>query len=138
MGLDTTHNCWHGGYTAFNTWRHQVARVAGYEVETRRQPSTFGTGIEFEFETPVLDWDTYTEANLLGEWQDTPSDPLLVLLVHSDADGWIYPVQAGPLADRLEELLPQIPEHEDVRADTVQFIKGLRQAAEAGEPVGFH
>ena len=30
MGLDTTHDCWHGAYLAFSRWRDQLAEVAGY------------------------------------------------------------------------------------------------------------
>lgn len=30
MGLDTTHNAWHGAYSAFMRWRTEIARVAGY------------------------------------------------------------------------------------------------------------
>jgi hypothetical protein len=30
MGLDTTHDCWHGAYSAFMRWRRKLAEVAGY------------------------------------------------------------------------------------------------------------
>lgn len=29
MGLDTTHGCWHGAYSAFMRWREKLAEVAG-------------------------------------------------------------------------------------------------------------
>jgi hypothetical protein len=29
MGLDTTHGCWNGAYSAFMRWRQEIARVAG-------------------------------------------------------------------------------------------------------------
>ena len=29
MGLDTTHDCWHGAYSAFMRWRQKLAEVAG-------------------------------------------------------------------------------------------------------------
>jgi hypothetical protein len=29
MGLDTTHNCWHGAYSAFMRWRQEIAKAAG-------------------------------------------------------------------------------------------------------------
>ena len=41
-------------------------------------------------------------------WAKTPEDALLVLLAHSPDDGEIWPAQAEPLANRLEELLPAI------------------------------
>ena len=30
MGLDTTHNAWHGSYTGFTRWRQAVAKAAGW------------------------------------------------------------------------------------------------------------
>ena len=27
MGLDTTHGCWHGTYSAFNRWRNKIAEM---------------------------------------------------------------------------------------------------------------
>lgn len=27
MGLDTTHDCWHGSYGSFNAWRIQLAKA---------------------------------------------------------------------------------------------------------------
>ena len=29
MGLDISHNCWHGAYSAFMTWRIEIARAFG-------------------------------------------------------------------------------------------------------------
>ncbi len=29
MGLDTTHDCWHGPYSSFNRWRTQLAAEIG-------------------------------------------------------------------------------------------------------------
>lgn len=33
MGLDTTHGCWHGAYSAFHRWRVEVAKAAGIPLE---------------------------------------------------------------------------------------------------------
>jgi hypothetical protein len=32
MGLDTTHDCWHGSYGGFNRWRNAIAAAAGYTL----------------------------------------------------------------------------------------------------------
>ena len=29
MGLDTTHDCFHGSYSNFYAWRNELCRVAG-------------------------------------------------------------------------------------------------------------
>jgi hypothetical protein len=130
MGLDTTHDCWHGAYGAFNRWRDHVAEAAGYAVVDR--------GVQ-------IDWDDYVSANYAGEWNRIPADPLIFLIVHSDCDGVIHPAQAGPLADRLEELLPKVNESDarghisrlGMRGTTERFITGLRAAVEANEDVDF-
>jgi hypothetical protein len=139
MGLDTSHGAWHGAYSAFGRWRNTVAKAAEYPFDT--DPNGYGR------EYPRLNWDAITEANLQGRWDSTPEDPLIVLIAHSDCDGAIYPEQAGPLADRLEELLPKISESDEswghisrdggMVAVTRRFILGLRTAATAGEPLEF-
>ena len=126
MGLDTTHNAWHGSYMRFSKWRNEVAEIAGYSIVP------FG---RYRIPQPLLDWGKYTESNSMGEWAETPADPLIVLLVHSDCDGLIMPQQALPLADALEALLPRMEGWTRVR--TIQFILGLRLAVELDEPVEF-
>lgn len=136
MGLDTSHNCWHGAYGAFQRWRQELARAAGYEVV---EPSGIGQPY---YELP---WEQFEDKNFLGEWDGIPGDdPLMFLLVHSDCDGVIRPEHGVHLADRLEQLLPLLDEAvsgghiTSMRGDTEQFIDGLRKAAAAGEDVDFH
>lgn len=138
MGLDVSHGCWHGGYGAFSRWRDQLAMTAGYEFAQH----------EGEFKAfPVVDWEKYhadlENGPLMGIWDKTPEDPLLVIIVHSDCDGIIQHAQTKPLADRLAQLLPLLPEGEggghigDWRAKTQRFIDGLLSAHESGEDVEF-
>jgi len=139
MGLDTSHNCWHGAYSAFSRWRDQLARAAGYEIARVDIGDSF-IGMR---ETVLIDWGHIVDKNYLGEWDETPPDPLIVLIAHSDCDGVIHPAQAGALADRLAELLPLLPEGEAPghvrhwRNTTQEFIDGLRAAVEADEDVVF-
>jgi hypothetical protein len=132
MGLDTSHGCWHGPYSAFQLWRQELARAAGYEVV---EPLRLGQPY---YELP---WDQFEDKNFLGEWDSIPGDdPLMFLLVHSDCDGVIRPEHGVHLAARLEQLLPLLGESHvySMREDTEQFIDGLRKAAAAGEDVDFH
>jgi hypothetical protein len=68
---------------------------------------------------------------------------LCVLLRHNDSDGEIPTQHCGPIADRLQELLPLLPTEDDWghignwRLKTRTFIAGLRRAASAGEAVTF-
>lgn len=140
MGLDTSHGCWHGAYSAFSRWRNKLAEVAGYELmdptPEERAEGHFG-------KYPMIEWSGIEERNFQGEWTRTPPDPLIVLIAHSDCDGVIKPAQAGPLADRLAELLPLLPDEpggghiRHWRDTTQQFIDGLRAAVAAGEEVEF-
>lgn len=137
MGLDTSHNCWHGAYGSFSRWRAELARVAGYPVVAHP-----GLG-ESAYELP---WDMFEPENYQGEWDSPPGDdPLLYLLVHSDCDGVIHPEQGVHIAARLEQLLPLLDDAKSVghlapsiKDKTQQFIDGLRAAAAAGEDVDFH
>lgn len=141
MGLDVSHDCWHGAYSAFSRWRDKLAAVAGYEIAkvTWSDGDTFMNGRD----TILIDWGHITEANLMGEWAETPADPLFVLIAHSDCDGYVRLAQAAAVADRLEELLPLLPDEEAPghighwRTKTQAFIDGLRLAVERGEDVEF-
>lgn len=136
MGLDTSHNCWHGAYGAFQRWRKELARAAGYRIV---EPTRLGQPY---YELP---WEQFEDKNYLGEWDSIPGDdPLMFLLIHSDCDGVIHPEHGVHLADRLEQLLPLLNESAagghitSMRGNTEQFIDGLRKAAAAGEDVDFH
>jgi hypothetical protein len=145
MGLDTTHGCWHGAYSAFSHWRAKLAEVAGYTFhESKVVPGSYN---------PDIDWgniEATIGADLNGNWPAIPvrpdgtPDPLIILIAHSDCEGEIESKYCGPLADRLEELLPKLTNldgggHIGSYTDTTQkFIKGLRLASKRNENVGFH
>lgn len=145
MGLDTTHDCWHGTYAAFTRWRHAVAEAAGYRI-VPPTPEERATG-RVMFDYVDIDWSIYSDENYQGEWDDGPfiDDPLLRLIVHSDCGGVIHSKHAKPLADRLEGLLDkldnsgggQIGRAGGYRMVTQRFIDGLRRAVDAGEDVEF-
>lgn len=112
MGLDTTHDCWHGPYSSFASWRGELAKAAGRETDAEGDC------------TVVV--DAYEWCNFQGLWRHEPEDALDVLLVHSDCDGYLFPHQLPRLAQRLEELLPSIGD--EWRCITQRFIDGLRGA----------
>jgi len=148
MGLDTTHDAWHGAYSAFNRWRNAVAEAAGYRIITPPRYNEPGFDPAFAGIGPYvdIDWDAVADKNYKGEWDTVPGDdPLIYLIVHSDCDGVIHPEQGRHLALRLRELLPKLPENGDghlarygVRGSTERFILGLDAAVTAGEDLEFH
>ena len=114
-----SHGCWYedsGDYSDFLQWR-ACGRAAGMETE-------FVKLGPYERELPVLDYDSLTEENILGLWKKKPKDVLLILLAHSDEEGMIYSPDARELANRLEKLLPKLPQQS-------VYTKGsVRQKAE--------
>lgn len=144
MGLDTSHDCWHGAYSSFSAFRETLARAAGYAVWIVAEDDR-----PHAYKRPVvmLDWGHLGRPeHLRGEWDETPVDPLLVLIVHSDCDGEIRPAQQLALAARLEELAPLVADEDcrlgwtanDVRVRAERFAAGLRRAHALGEAVDFH
>jgi len=119
MGLDTSHDCWHGSYGSFNTWRTKVCEVAGYG--NLRDRHGFGGDLEWPEE-----------------------DALTILLYHSDCDGEIDWMDCKLIADRLESLLPAMSvadsnnDYARYACRTRQFISGLKAAYKAKEDVEFH
>ena len=154
MGLDTTHDCWHGAYSAFMRWRKKLAEVAGLPplelMEGFYQPNDIGTlqACRRALERGPLDWMANSikqlEDQLPITWSCLRPDVLYELLSHSDCDGELAADICGPLADRLEELLPLLPDKNggghigDWREKAQKFIDGLQRAASENEPVGFH
>lgn len=147
MGLDTTHGCWHGAYSAFMRWREELAKVAGLPPLCLME-GFFDRG---SYRDPLAPYaERYREsaatiyACLPIKWDALKPDPLHALLYHSDCDGEIAAEECGPIADSLERLLPLLPPGDggghigDWREKTQTFIDGLRRAAAANEPVGFH
>lgn len=155
MGLDTTHDCWHGAYSGFHIFRELVGKAAGLPFCTaERQWYEDKDSLVLD-----IDWDKITAEQIAGKWpKNTPlegpvvergpgydpplQDNVLYLLIHSDCDGKLKNRYLPQLKTRLEELEP---EYEKLTADDRyaqgrlrQFIDGLRHAIEAGEDVGFH
>lgn len=155
MGLDTTHNCFHGAYSAFMRWREKLAEVAGiplhmmegyYHPDMMVPPSLKSLagflkagGLDF-VANAALKYHDY----LPLRWELLRPDPALYfLLIHSDCEGDIPVEMLIPLAERLTELLPLLGDASAwdaglFRDVTQKFIDGLRLAASLGEPVEFH
>ena len=133
MGLDTTHDCWHGPYSSFGRWRNMIGVAAGYELADHEYPAIGGKPCIIKtVKTPP----NLTEQNFLGHWDTPPDDPLLVLFAHSDCEGVIRCHDAARLADALDKLSPKLLN--DQWPLTKRFIDGLLKAAEAGEDVEFN
>jgi hypothetical protein len=165
MGLDTSHDCWHGAYSAFMRWRQALARAAKFPPLILMQgfyapnghrglptdalawlaPADGGPACG-DYRGPMIHhWITSFADELPISWEPFGDDPLVALLHHSDCEGSLPAAICGPLADRLEGLLPALDAMGDgwghlehVGDKTRTFIAGLRAASAAGEAVEFH
>lgn len=104
MGLDTTHDAFHGAYSAFNRLRQMICRAAGGSFPPH-DPARLK---ELDIEDPKPSWwyvdDDITEEKYPG---------LYAFLKHSDCDGSFTPAECLQVADDLEKLLPKIAEMDD-------------------------
>lgn len=157
MGLDCSHNAWHGAYSAFMRWREKIAEVAGlpplelmegfYSPLMTGRPPTLYHGMNTlnpAFGPDSRPYLAGLDDRLPIKWESLKPNALHELLYHSDCDGEIAADRCGPIADELERLIPLLPDAEAGghigrwREKTQQFVDGLRAAAAANEPLGFH
>ena len=150
MGLDTTHGCWHGAYSAFHRWRTEIAKLAGIPIALmegfydpqKHQFALDKLGTAGDFDRCVIE-QLLDAAPIL--WESLKPSPLHILLNHSDCDGEIAWEACDSIANELTYLLPLLPKGGggsghigDWREKTQQFIDGLRAAHAAKENVEFH
>lgn len=146
MGLDTTHDCWHGAYSGFAMFREIVGRAAG--LPYREASKQYGDGIRHTLD---IDWEQITSDQIAGDWAEPPcitrvgyepplTDPALYLLIHSDCDGKLRCKYLKELKARLEDLAPKFNELADdyCEGSLDRFIKGLGEAIAKGDDVEFH
>lgn len=134
MGLDVSHGCWSGGYSSFNNWRRKLAALVGLPLDI----------MEGYWEPRGPQEDTYGILEALPvPWSLLAPDPLWVLLNHSDCDGTLAWQDCLALAERLEGLLPELPDGSgprhigDWKECTQDWATGLRLAHERKEDVEF-
>ena len=123
MGLDTTHDCFHGPYSLFNEFRRTLARQIGIDL---REYAGYGEGGTKDL-------------------QSIPHD-IMPLLDHSDCDGELTPDECKMVANGLADILNNLKQDPDdeyitsgkFRADIIRFMNGCINAAFMGESVEFH
>ena len=146
MGLDTSHDAFHGAYSAFNSLRQEVAHAIGgsygphwlrtHHGEIARDKDGYPIRDETLNDAMFYVPDEITEDAFPGLWE---------FLRHSDCDGEISPEMCMKVADDLEPLLPKMPEggaghiarRGGYREVLRKFIAGCRAAAAEGVPLTF-
>ena len=159
MGLDISHNAWHGAYSAFHRWRRTIAQYAGIPLELMQGFYEAGDVLgdpfrRIELNTLSLNASDKEDlsrniadlrAGLPIQWELLKPRAIHELLYHSDCEGRITWRKAKKIADELSEILKLIPEDLEggghignVREKTQQFIDGCLAAYEAKESLKFH
>jgi hypothetical protein len=129
MGLDTSHNAFHGAYSTFNKFRKFLAE----EVLGGKWP-------HWSANDPIVLPEKITPSDYPG---------LYLFFWHSDCEGHFTPHECTLVANDLEKLLPDtqrltaIPNNEESSfynfAVLLQkFIDGCRLAASRNEFLDFH
>lgn len=167
MGLDTTHDAWHGPYSQFRRWRIWLAKQIGLPLnlmngfygwewtpEDRDELSKNFTPLWEMSGKSTCYMDTLVAAQELGKgitW-DSISDPLKEVLHHSDCDGKIHWWKCKAIALRLVQVYRQSaasdvvghgPDvhrgcYDSMRKATLRFALGCLRAWESREHLRFH
>lgn len=138
MGLDTSHDCFHGSYSAFNRLRKAVARACGGS-----------------FPPHMSDYDaaflaSAKDVNDRWWYYDDDTVPInlhvgaRLFLSHSDCDGTLTPDESREVAAFLRWVAPRVEIEGEghlsslgTRGAVERFAAGCEAASEAGETVKF-
>lgn len=143
MGLDVSHDCYSGGYGQFQYFRRTVAGVVGIPLELMEGFYTRDDWMICVTEKWGKEMMERRLRDLPVAWKAFEHDAICLFLNHSDCEGEIRWQDASAIAERLEEIAPQIVHPDDMRDDwdfkarSLQFAEGLRRAAELREDVRF-
>lgn len=159
MGLDTTHNAFHGGYGSFMSWRIWVGEQVGIPLELMEgfYDKEHDPFILLKYKFPDGDelsmgFIRRLEKMLPLKWASFKPTPLHTLLYHSDCDGYINWTDCGKIARELRKILSsmesdntnsQNPEvgrsiYDGMYNATKRFMEGCELAFSKKERLGFH
>lgn len=118
MGLDTTHDAWHGPYSSFNQFRKWLAAKIGIEL---------------------YDYIGYGD-NATKDLKSIEHD-IQPLLDHSDCDGELTPEECKRISAGLKQIIDAIPDEERkgwLYESALRFRKGCIKAHNAKQIIEFH
>lgn len=119
MGLDTSHNCWHGSYGTFNQFRHILALQIGINLE---------------------EYIGYGNNDATKHLNDIPHE-IMPLLNHSDCEGSLSIKESRLVAKGLTKILDNwIPGEYDMffKKKVEQFRDGCLDAVKKRQIIQFH
>ena len=136
MGLDVSHDCFNGAYSAFNRFRQSVARAAGGSFPPHEPGAAEEDGTPFD----PGQW-YYQKSEVPEEFREG----MTLFLDHSDCDGTLSPAEAAAVAAFLEWVAPRMTEDATGHLERFEFMcdvawhfaDGCRLASATGETVKF-
>lgn len=147
MGLDCSHDAFHGAYSAFNSFRQAVAYAVGGSYPSHYRRDEKGNLLrQGPNQRLVINEELDPDHFYTGEKYTEESSPgIFEFLKHSDCDGEIEPAMCKTIADELELLKGKMPEESfghilrdgGYEAVLQRFIDGCRAAHEEDEPLRF-
>jgi len=140
MGLDCSHDAWHGAYSAFNRFRQSVAKACGGSFP----PHDPGYADVDDLGRVILGDQWYYETSVVPGCHLAG---MTAFLGHSDCDGVLTPAECVQVAAFLRWAACRIPTT-PVSAATlhitwrprdaaIRFAEGCEAAAQAGEDLEF-
>jgi len=106
MGLDTSHNAWHGPYSSFNRFRYWLAEKAGINLN---------------------DYLGYGHPTATKELTSI-DHKLMPLFNHSDCEGELTPVECKQIAEGIEEVLDNMSKEEIEHPENTYSFSHLNKA----------
>ena len=158
MGLDTTHDAWHGPYSMFMRWRTWLSAQVGLPLGLMEGYAHYQWD-QKDVERHHLgdpEREVFQSLADVGQpikWDALKGDPLEVLLSHSDCDGKIHWWKCRDLAFRLAQIYrgsasSDVAGHggmdcrrgcyDSMRRATLRFALGCFRAWKAREHLRFH
>ena|SRR5690606_34976297 len=119
MGLDTSHNCWHGSYSSFNRFRYSLGHQIGIDLYDYA-----GYGSKGVKDLAKIEHE------------------LMPLFNHSDCDGILTVEESKQIVIGLNKVLEnfnnKIEADFDFEEKIIQFRDGCLNAIQRNEEVDFH
>lgn len=119
MGLDTSHNCWHGPYSTFNRFRYSLGHQIGINLDEYAGYNNNGTKDLSEIE-----------------------HDLMPLFNHSDCDGELSIEESKRIVKGLNSVLENFNEEMqfdfNFKKQIIQFRDGCMDAISKNEIIDFH
>jgi len=138
MGLDTSHDAWHGPYTAFMRWRRWVAKQIGIPLDLMEGFYSWewdgSEDLMSHFQTLYANPIAFDTLDAMKQfrnaipWSAIKETPLRDLLHHSDCDGELAWEVCKNIADALQEIV-------DTVEDDFEMPVYSKDHPNSGEPI---